>query len=86
MIFLLREATCVTISEHIASFRMDSKLPFDVPEMHSFKLSKESRLEALRMPFCLGDALIVTVRTSSLQICVSESHISSDGLYDIIKQ
>ena len=36
-------------------------------------VSKGSRLEALRMPFCLGAALIV--RTSSLQIFVSGSHI-----------
>ena len=49
---------------------MDSEAQFDVPEMHCFK---GSRLEALRMSFCLGAALIV--RTSSLQIFVSGSHI-----------
>ena len=36
-------------------------------------VSKGSRLEALRIPFCLGAALIV--RTGSLQIFVSGSHI-----------
>ena len=36
-------------------------------------VSKGSRLEALRVSFCLGAASIV--RTNSLQIFVSESHI-----------